>query len=479
MQRIKTLIQPTHKPLTPTFLKKCFMIHFLLLTAAWLVCLAVYYPGVGMNDGLNILAGRLASANQFPIYYCIYVVILGKIGNLLGSLQYAVAIYSVLQIIITAAICAMILTFLWEARPTRLFHIIVSAYYLLCPLLAVYSITMVKDTVFASLLVLYGILMYQASIESVPTDDAHNTANHRNMLAILFIVSSLMLNGLRSNGLYIVIVCLIWMWFTVKPYRKTVLITVVLLIIMNLCASAIMNHYDVRHNSSETLGIPIQQICAVVAEDGQISNDDLETLAHFIDAEDIKQLYMPGDADPVKWSDAFNRKYLNTHVGEFLSLWLRLLPQNLPIYVKAYLQQTYWFWCPDPRGNVMMFNSIEIISDNYWLAEFLTQNGIHDAPILTGAVGSVLRTYYQLGSKFPREGVCLWIMIVSMIIARLRKYSLRSTLACYLPQILCWLTIMVSTPINQSFRYVLYYAYAMPVYLLFVTSQAHSAEYKS
>ena len=140
--------------------KRIFLGNFLLLTLSWTLCLLVYFPGVGMNDGLNVLMGRLSSANQFPVYYCIYVVILGKIGNLLGSLQYAVALYSVLQILLTAAICAGILTFLQVRSSSRLFRLLAAAYYILQPALAIYSISMLKDTVFSSLLVLYGILLF-------------------------------------------------------------------------------------------------------------------------------------------------------------------------------------------------------------------------------------------------------------------------------------------------------------------------------
>lgn len=43
--------------------KRIFWGNFLLLTLSWTLCLLVYFPGVGMNDGLNVLMGRLSSAN--------------------------------------------------------------------------------------------------------------------------------------------------------------------------------------------------------------------------------------------------------------------------------------------------------------------------------------------------------------------------------------------------------------------------------
>ncbi|MGO5207373.1 DUF6020 family protein [Bacillota bacterium LCP21S3_F9] len=431
-----------------------------------------------MNDGLNVLMGRLSSANQFPVYYCIYVVILGKIGNLLGSLQYAVALYSVLQILLTAAICAGILTFLQARSSSRLFRLLAAAYYILQPALAIYSISMLKDTVFSSLLVLYGILLFLMKETSFrnPAEGSFVPDNQRRKaLFLLFLVSSLLISVLRSNGIYIVAACLLFLLITDPRDRKQLLITALSVLLMNIAGSMIMQHYNVHHNASETLGIPIQQISAVVTCGGDISPEEEDILRQYIEPEKIRELYDPGSADPVKWSDSFNRPYLNASTGEFLSLWARLLPKNFRIYVQAYLQETYWFWAPVQQGGIQMFDTIEDIMDNDYLADFLVQNGIHDAPVLKGTASDFLKSFYQSGSHFFREGVCFWIMIFSIVLASCRKWKFRQILPFYLPQLLTWLTIMVSTPINNSFRYVLFYAYAMPIYVLFMTHHANAS----
>lgn len=451
--------------------KKIWRTHFLLLALSWGLCFLAYYPGVGMNDGLNVLAGRLSSANQFPIWYCVYVVLLGKIGSLFGSLQYAVALYSVMQLLVTASISACILTFVWCHSSSRSIHLLSSAYYLLQPVLAIYSISMLKDTVFSSLLVLYGILLFSLCRREVSAESACT----RRKVQLMFLLSSLLLSALRSNGVYVVVVCLAFFCFSGRSQKKLALITACLTVFFNFSGSLIMNHYEVRHNISETFGIPIQQVSAVVAENGVISEDEETTLRHFIDPEDIRVLYNPGNADPIKWSDSFNRKYLNRHAGEFLSLWASLLPQNFSIYVRAYLQETYWFWAPVQSGEIQMFSTIEEIADNTWLADFIHQNGIHDAPILQGSVREFLHTFYQSGSFFLREGVCFWLMLFSMVLAHCRGWKWQNLLSFYLPQLLTWMTIMVSTPINNSFRYVLFYAYALPVYLLFLTHNQPAA----
>ncbi len=460
--------------------RKIWLTHFLVLSIVWGLCLLVYYPGVGMNDGLNVLMGRLSSANQFPIFYCIYVVILGKIGNLLGSLQYAVALYSIFQLLITAGVSSCILTFLWLRSSSRIYRCLISLYYIVQPVLAIYAIAMLKDTVFSAVLVLYGLLLFELTVEARSQDAETSGQSSLSGVSVrLFFLSSLILSALRSNGIYIVTVCLIYLLITLRAnhaLRRRILLTTLAVLMLTVSGRLIMNHYDVRHNVSETFGIPIQQISAVVAEGGSISQDELDELACYMNPAAMKELYNPYNADPVKWSDEFHRSYLNEHASGFLRLWAQLLPRNLRIYVKAYLQQTYWFWAPLQRGTIQMFSSIEEVYDNTYLSEFLAENGIHDAPILTGSIANLLKGFCQSGAHFLREGVCVWILLHSIVVARCRGWKLRRILPMLLPQLLAWLTIMVSTPISDSFRYVLFYAYAMPVFLLLLTHTPRECE---
>ncbi len=438
---------------------KIYCVHLFFMCIAWSLSLLCYFPGVGMNDGLNVLAGRLASANQFPIFYCIYVVILGKIGNLFGSLQYAIALYSVFQILICAVLCSAICTWIWNHIHNKLFCILSSIYFVCSPTIAMYSISMIKDTVFGCALIYFCMLLVRLYKK-----------DHSNRYdSLILITLSILISTIRSNGIYVILATLVCLWIFNKQKWHLYALTAAVIIFVTMMGNVIMSHYDVKHNFSEVVGIPIQQISAVAAYDGLISEEQKITFEHFIQIEDAASLYNPSSSDPVKWSTAFNRKYLNSHKAEFLHLWADLLPSNFDIYFQAYLDATYWFWIPVQKGSIQSFNSIVTIADNTYLLQFLEENGIHDAPIIHGLLFETLRKWLSYAPYYFREGVCFWIMIIAMLKCILtQKAKRRETISFFIPQFLVWMTLMVSTPISSSFRYVTFYLYAMPIYIALI-----------
>ena len=84
--------------------KKTGLFIFLILLASYTLCLLVCFPGVGMNDGLNIMYYGVSKINQYPAIYCLYVLALMKIGLHFGTLQVTIIIYSIIQMIV----CAML-----------------------------------------------------------------------------------------------------------------------------------------------------------------------------------------------------------------------------------------------------------------------------------------------------------------------------------------------------------------------------------
>ena len=72
----------------------------------------------------------------------------------------------------------------------------------------------------------------------------------------------------------------------------------------------------------------------------------------------------------------------------------------------------------------------------------------------------LFKKYYGLSKYFLREGILFWIMIASLIVYRIRSKNRRAVLI-YMPLIALWGTIMISTPMNHSLRYVFSLVYAL------------------
>lgn len=86
-------------------------------------------------------------------------------------------------------------------------------------------------------------------------------------------------------------------------------------------------------------------------------------------------------------------------------------------------------------------------------------------------LGEPVRDFCSLGRFFLREGVLFWLMLLCMP----ELYALRGDGRIFAVYTIClfrWLVLMVSTPVFHSIRYVLSYAYGLPVFfaLLFAAS---------
>lgn len=436
--------------------KKKIIFIFLLTLSCNFICLLTFFPGVGMNDGLNIMYGGMEQSQQFPIIYCAILTGFTSIGRLFGSLQYSVAIYSITQIFCVSALYTWIIVWFSKKSTPKYLKYIIMLYFLLEPLLAMYAISMLKDTLFSLLLLVLLMLVYDLVIDV--------EIKRKKIWWIFFAIVIFGILTLRNNGSYIIFPILIMLFFCCPQNRKGIICMFFCAISIIVLLKILMIWFGTEQLFQELVGIPLQQMAAVVANNGNIAPEQTEFLNKLMPLEEMAVQYNPSSADAIKWNSMFDRGFLNEHKIEFLITWAKMLPGNFLIYVKAYLQQTFWFWAPWQEGTVQCLYSIETVSDNSWLVEFLKTSGIHDQPLLPAQLNNLLRSWYQLGNKFFREGVCFWIMLSTLVLSVLKNRNWRMILV-YAPALLLWLTIMISTPIAFSMRYVFVFAYALPFFV--------------
>lgn len=438
-------------------LKRCdIYIIFVICFCVNSLCLLTYFPGTGMTDGLNIMLYGMPQIQQFPFFYVAFLTMLTALGEFLGSLQYSVVIYSIIQILCVSALYTWIVVWFSKKCTPKCLKYIILIYFLLEPLLAMYAISMLKDTLFSLLLLVLMMLVYDLVIDV--------EIKREKIWWIFFAIVIFGILTLRNNGSYIIFPILIMLFFCCPQNRKGIICMFFCAISIIVLLKILMIWFGTEQLFQELVGIPLQQMAAVVANNGNIAPEQAEFLNKLMPLEEMAVQYNPSSADAIKWNSMFDRGFLNEHKVEFLITWAKMLPENFLIYVKAYLQQTFWFWAPWQEGTVQCLYSIETVSDNSWLVEFLKTSGIHDQPLLPAQLNNLLRSWYQLGNKFFREGVCFWIMLSTLVLSVLKNRNWRMILV-YAPALLLWLTIMISTPIAFSMRYVFVFAYALPFFV--------------
>ena len=432
--------------------KKTFLIMFFSMLAVFIVCLCSFFPGVGMNDGLNILRSETELTSQFSVFYVYFILFLHNISDALtGGDQLTIALYSVIQLTLTAFILTIITVWTCKKNVPVFVKWCTYCFYLFHPIIAIYSIAMIRDTLFACSMVMIVILTYDIITRS--------RSVKKKSFWILYAFSIAGTAVLRSNGIFIIVPFLIVLLIAVKKTRKNTAIIFGIVIGVTVISSFLKSN-ERGDMFQEKVGIPLQQIAVVVKNDGVISDDDREFINKIMPEDKIKEKYNPRTSDPIKWSNDFNRTYLDDHKRRFVKTWFNIFRDNPGICLNAWVQCTYYFMLPVQEGTVQTFFTIEDVADNTWLVDFLKERGIHDRPLIGEKINNVIRKYYYLSKYFLREGVLFWMTIASLIVYRVRSKN-RKAVIIYLPFILLWLTMILSTPIAFSMRYVFAYVIAL------------------
>ena len=441
-----------------------YILAFFCLYLSYGICFLTWFPGVGMNDGLNVLKYGMSASSQHPVLYVGSVTAAKQVGQLFGtSLDTGIAFHVLTQMAAVCALTAVLVVWILNRKLPGSVKTVLTGYYIFHPLVAIYSVTMVKDTLFSLVLAVYALLCYELSRKEgsfLPEDRP---------VRMFFILSGAFLIVWRNNGRYVVLPLLIILYSAHRDWRKwlrAAILTAAAAVILHGCLTSL---YHQKPLFQEAVGIPLQQVCRVVAEDGVMTEEQKDFLDHLMPLEKIKKSYNPRSSDHIKWDEDFQREYLNKNRKQFLKVWSEMMKQNFGLYCRAFLDATYYFWHPAAGRPAQCFFTITTTSGNAWLPEYIEENGVKDLPVIQGDAGEWLRNYYHLAVHFFSEAVLFWLMVLLTGIACLR-FRCFAPVWSFLPLFLLWGTIMISTPVAGSMRYVLAFVYTLPVFLAMALS---------
>lgn len=419
---------------------KLWLRFFAAFTAVYGACYLVYYPGTASNDSLYILRNGMMMANQHPVWYCFLITIMAKIGLYAGSLRIGFHIYIITQLLLVSGECAYLASWFWTKRSPKPIKWFVLLFLLFYPVLPVFSICMIKDTVFSVSVAVLATAAYDIVM-------ADNSFSKRNSAVIY--LSLILIMVYRNNGIYIAVAFLILLLIfqNNRKAMKTCLFMFLIIVLFLSGGQILKKRFDVGELFKETAAIPIQQVSAVVRYDGVISESQQQFIDTIIPLETIRSEYARDTADMIKWNAEFNDSVFNNSKSRFLKTWLELLPDNLYLYARAYLWETYWYWAPEQTGKMFVYYGTQSL-DSQWHAE----TGIVEKSVFPDAVNNVMKSYYSLASVSLREGALLWIVLLTTFLNVLFTGKSKVILF-YVPVLLNWLTLMISAPVNTSIRY--------------------------
>lgn len=436
----------TKKPRKTKNIKVYFIILFVILLC-WLPTILSFFPGGIYSDTVKSIRQAIRIdpiSNYNPILYALIIRVCLLLTN---SLQSGIELFTIFQILLMASIISYSIYWLYKRNISIKYIVLVTMFFGLFNLIPIYAISLWKDTLFC--IALYAFIIY---IAQIVYQDAKGLEKFIGMF--LYIILMLLVCFLRNNGIYIatattIIVLLVYRKRIFKELKMFTVFSLISLLMTYIIQGPIYNHLHLNTEFVENLGVPVQQLCYVVVEDGNLQEHQKNFINAMCPVDKIKEIYNPCIVDKVKGDPSFNNAYLSENKLQFFKVWGTVFLQNPVSYAKAYLLNTIGFWdvnkatfdaytCPQMWGEK---EQIEI-SEN---------NSIKQMDYIETITNHSIRG--MLMQKKPiSSAVFLFIILLGTLVTIYKKKY--KNLLIYLPSILTWATIMIAAPLAFSLRYV-------------------------
>lgn len=428
---------------------KVYLAAFILILLAWLPYLLALSPGSVLEDSLDsvsqILDPSVPVNNHHPVFYTLYVGIFVKAGLFLGNINIGVFLYSVVQAGVMAGTIAYTIMIMCRKAVPVLFTGAAMIWYMYMPFFPDYAMTMWKDPIFSCALLWMSLLLMELAEEKEKICSRRWLTKY---MAVCLITAFF-----RNNGIYVVVLSIAAAAILCRGKLKRFLCTMLaVLAAYYAITGTVYNWCGIRTEFVESVGIPLQQIAAVVVNDGDISQEEEQFLYTLLPEEEWKNSYAPCLVDKIKWNGQFNDEFLEENKTRFLKVWMSLLVKNFPEYVKAYGMETLGFW------------KIGVQDEYGYIDTFIAENGygIHESSTLQKITGPGLNEFVRNFRIYVGSGTLLWLILGAALFVLRDKSSFGIV---FIPALGNWMTTMIAAPVAFSLRYVYIFALGLPLFL--------------
>lgn len=428
----------------------------------FIVCciyLIAFYPGFMSPDSFSMWdqLQTLKLDDGLPVVSTLFYFLVTRIWN------YPAAI-SIAQVVLLSLIVGYGFYTLEKIGTNKYFLYIFSVLFSLYPANGVMAVSLWKDIPYSGMLLLLTIICINIVFsKGTWLDSKGNIA--------LFIISLIGVIFFRHNGILSFVFTMILLFILFKDYRKkTAIITISLIVLYVFVKGPVYSAAGViRGKQTEAFGIPMQQIAAVVAKGGNITDEQKNFLGKVLPIEKWGKSYNRYSSNPLKFDNEFNGNFLIENKLQFLKVWSQVCLQNPGKTFIAYADQTSLVW---------RFTNTE--SDYTYITEipmtknkFNIQNKII-SPKVTDAATFIFWNTQRLKIKwlFWKPAFELYIILISGVLCTI-KLGKRMLLPI-IPVLSNAAAFMIATP-AQDYRYlysaVLVSAMFIPLYITVINKK--------
>lgn len=318
---------------------------FIAIAGMWTLAYLALYPGIYDYDSiaqtLQFLVTNEISSHHPVIHSFILSFFLNVGDTLVGSYQFGLGIYSLLQMLFLAFVAMQVTWFLRERNKKILFYLSL-IFFMFFPLHYVMAVWATKDIIFTGLFVLLCLELFKFL-----ENKNDYWREKKNILKYILLV--VLMCMFRNNGVYALILMLpICALCLRKQSVKLILITVGAICIYLSYQNVMLPALDVTPgNMREMLSIPCQQLAKVYVERPEIfSEEEKELLFSLIPEKNLKDYqYRPMISDATK--NFFDSEQFMSDPQKYIKLYIEIGLRSPRKYIEAFLANSLGFWYPN------------------------------------------------------------------------------------------------------------------------------------
>ena len=425
-----------------------------LIFVCWTPYLLTFYPAGIVGDGALTLEEALTPGVPSSNHWVVPVILTMRFFLWLGSLISAdlhvgVFLYALAQSLLFSAVCAAVAYRLWRAGAPRWAAWGSAAIYAVSGFFASYGTALWKDALFAAGVVWLALQLWQLPQAEPGWKQCLN-----------FTLTALFLCFWRNNGLYVLLLCLAALTVLMRRRAKRLLACGLAAVIFAMVVTGpVYDALGIRKDTlTESVSVQKQEIAAAQSHGAATTPEQEAVLFRILPEEEWTASYHPTLSDDLKGNTALDAAYLETHFGDFLAVWVQLLPANFGTYVEAYLMQTLGCWQPGVfQGSYT----------DYWIGvQDVAGRGWHSTDWIETLTGRSLSQLLQRSTRFVPSGTMVWVMFLVLALVLAQGQGRRARLLVLAPFAASWLVLMLAMPIAYAYRYILMLAVGLPLLCL-------------
>ena len=439
--------------------RKSIIIVSIVIFLSYVPYILNYYPGNVLIDSVvQILqgSGAIELTNHHPVLHTEIITICMNIGKtIFGSYQTGAFIYTLVQTICTSIIFSFTIYYMATKRIPAIIRILAVLFYMFCPTICFYTITMYKDIPFALAILLATIGL---------TEIATNTKNFfsSNLRMVFFMIVILLAMLFRNNGVYVIILTFPFILIGLRKYYKQILIIFLMPIMLyGVITGPIYKILNIEQGSTrEALSIPIQQFARLmVYKPNELSEEQKNKIKQYIPIENFEELYMPVFADPIK-SNFSEEGFEKDKIG-LIKLYFELALQFPIETLESFVMGSFGYYYPNTVG-WGVYTGVNTEEFGEYEEYKFEQTPIVKIEILDKINKFVNTRNLPIVSMFISVGFLFWIILACITYVIYKKHY--NKLFVFLLVLFVWFTALAS-PVFCEPRYVYSIFTCLPVFI--------------